>query len=1506
MAAGKIANGAIGKANCYRDMMLPEDMDDNDVLRIFVGLLRRRPQLQERLLARLSAPVEYEDLVAGPIASLRTSGITLLVGLEWSWKNPHIHCRAGQQSPWTSPPGLGIKPSQVTGFKQPSGSSRATWFATYFPNARFLEFVLNDGKQHWEKAAKGTNFQAQAEGVWVVFRGKCQIYAEMLAEEAEIEAEAARKAAEVAAAREKALAAREKAAAKADAAWQKPAMIIPKIQAFPTTVTPVVSHVFDMAPTSGVAVVYHTSFKRPHLHYRAGPHAPWSELPGVPMLPSSMPGHPARGAHDSHGWWTICIPGAEKLEFVPNDENRHWDKAPGDQNYQIHGPGLWKVVAGRVELISDDIGAVEVAPNALQVSHQAAQAAQAMIAAEPSPRRNLLPPLAPSAFEFVSESLGELVAGNDLVILFRSSWAKPHIHCRDSPQAEWTPLPGIALPAASPPLAAELDLAVFGDNGLPSDRGNWFAATAPELEELEFVLNDGGPYYRWDKVNGGGNYGINKVGVWLVHMGRCELFEQRPPAPRSLQVAAVTRSTVTVTWTSTPGRLRGYRIFRDGKRIGVVSSGTLQFVDTGVVAAREFNYQVAALSHQGLQSELSSPVMAKTDPPGPPGRSAGLKCIAATAAFIKLEWTAPQETGGAPITAYRLLRDGQYLTTVPSEEAKVQYVDDEVKKGQLYSYAVIACHLPREGKLREQIMTARQRTLCPEEHDPLANGISDDINEGPAVGPVEVEAADDLEPDVCLPDLAEQMQQKGITIFYRSEWSAVYMHCVARAQMGWTKTPGLKLEDSPTLSLPASEGWKVIYLPSARNLELVMNNGSDKWDKAPGGRNFAVDVPGTYRVANAQLERLTMPPAAPVALKGDAGDGSRTDMVWRPPPVSVNDAPIVSYKVLRNGIVVGIVEHFHGAEVEGLHYMDKNLFAFTNYEYAVAAVNRQGVTGALTAPISIQTLLPGPPTAPEQLRGAVCKYGDVLAITLEWEPPEDCGGAPVVSYNILRDGILVGYHEVTAEQLQSETECGQPQEAMTTSGIRWCRSTTSYSNLAWFKDSLSWIDCNVQVGQDYAYQVQAVQLGTDRADELRSFRRCGSAFLDSLSSDIEGPPCDPCVIKAAPFLDPPTLGEQCHRVIFQGFDWGSHKANSWWNVLQSLLPEFRSAGLNMVWLPPVSDSVDSHGYLPRQWYNLDSKYGSASELQRLVCSMHEQGIVPMLDVVVNHRCAAKQDHSGRWLVFEQPDWGDWAICSNSPSIQGSGRHVSGEEAAQYAPCVDHSNSQVQQDVKDFIRYMMDEVGFKALRFDFVKGYAPQYQVDYVKAVGSPFAVAENWNGGADGLHHYIHQCQGKMAVFDFPLYYVLKRCIHSNHFSDLSEGGRPCGILGRDPARSCTFVDNHDTSQLAIVGGAFGNNEQVLRAYAYILTHPGVPTVFHGDYVRSSYVRERILELCAIRRDCGVHSTSRVDICRAEGGLYAAVIHQRLAVKIGTNDWSPGGGWQVASLGTEFCVWTRV
>jgi alpha-amylase len=388
-------------------------------------------------------------------------------------------------------------------------------------------------------------------------------------------------------------------------------------------------------------------------------------------------------------------------------------------------------------------------------------------------------------------------------------------------------------------------------------------------------------------------------------------------------------------------------------------------------------------------------------------------------------------------------------------------------------------------------------------------------------------------------------------------------------------------------------------------------------------------------------------------------------------------------------------------------------------------------------------------------------------------------------------------------------------------------------------------------------------------------------------------------------LDIPRLGEQRPIIMFQAFDWSSCKADSWYTILLGLLPELRTAGVNMMWLPPPSDSVDEHGYLPRKWYNLDNHYGTAGALHRLVHALHAQEIVPMLDVVVNHRCASLQDSAGRWLKFEEPDWEGWAICCDSPAIPGgTGSRCTGEPA-QYAPSIDHQNPKVRNDINSYIRYMMEEVGFRALRFDFVKGYSPHFQRDYVRAAGSPFAVAENWNGDPNGLHQYVRECQGAMAVYDFPVYYTLKRAVHSNNFEDLNEGGRPCGIMGRDPARSVTFIDNHDTYQLAIVGGAFGNNDQVLRAYAYILTHPGTPCVFHYDYVRAPYVREKLLQLCAIRRDAGIHSTSRISICASGWGLYAAIIGDKVAMKMGTNDWGPGHGWKFAFGGSEFAVWIR-
>ena len=66
-------------------------------------------------------------------------------------------------------------------------------------------------------------------------------------------------------------------------------------------------------------------------------------------------------------------------------------------------------------------------------------------------------------------------------------------------------------------------------------------------------------------------------------------------------------------------------------------------------------------------------------------------------------------------------------------------------------------------------------------------------------------------------------------------------------------------------------------------------------------------------------------------------------------------------------------------------------------------------------------------------------------------------------------------------------------------------------------------------------------------------------------------------------------------------------------------------------------------------------------------------------------------------------------------------------------------------------------------------------------------------------------------------------------------------------------------------------------AYAYILTHPGVPAVLweHVSGSRSSVLREAVGQLIAVRQRNGIHACSKLEILAAESDLYVARINDR-------------------------------
>jgi hypothetical protein len=138
-------------------------------------------------------------------------------------------------------------------------------------------------------------------------------------------------------------------------------------------------------------------------------------------------------------------------------------------------------------------------------------------------------------------------------------------------------------------------------------------------------------------------------------------------------------------------------------------------------------------------------------------------------------------------------------------------------------------------------------------------------------------------------------------------------------------------------------------------------------------------------------------------------------------------------------------------------------------------------------------------------------------------------------------------------------------------------------------------------------------------------------------------------------------------------------------------PTHTPPSMLQVWLPPPTDSVSDEGYMPRDLYNLNSKYGSFEELKQAIKTLHDHNLSVLGDAVLNHRCAEFQGPNGVWNQFGgKLDWDQRAIVGDDPTFQGRGNGSSGESFGA-APNIDHSQDFVKEDLTEWMRWLRHEV-----------------------------------------------------------------------------------------------------------------------------------------------------------------------------------------------------------------------
>lgn len=376
-------------------------------------------------------------------------------------------------------------------------------------------------------------------------------------------------------------------------------------------------------------------------------------------------------------------------------------------------------------------------------------------------------------------------------------------------------------------------------------------------------------------------------------------------------------------------------------------------------------------------------------------------------------------------------------------------------------------------------------------------------------------------------------------------------------------------------------------------------------------------------------------------------------------------------------------------------------------------------------------------------------------------------------------------------------------------------------------------------------------------------------------------------------------------VMIQGFNWTS-ATGTWYDTVKAKAADLQASGINIIWFPPPSDAASKEGYLPRELYKVSSNYGTQAALQAAITEMHNKGIKVLADIVINHRVGTTN-----WADFTNPAWGSSSVCKGDEWTGATGNYDSGDGYSA-ARDLDHSNATVQTDIKAWLNWLKNTIGFDGWRYDYVKGYAGSYNKIYNDATSPYFSVGELWPditgdyyaSGSNCDYHrqklmnWIDATGATSTVFDFTTKWQLQLACERDEYWRM---GTVPGAIGWYPARSVTFIDNHDTGSTQ-AHWPFPS-AKVMEGYAYILTHPGIPCVFWDHFYNWGH-HDAIKALIQIRKNNGINATSAVSVKESTATVYAAVIGGKVAMKIGPGSWSPGSGWTLSASGTNYAVWT--
>ncbi len=395
-------------------------------------------------------------------------------------------------------------------------------------------------------------------------------------------------------------------------------------------------------------------------------------------------------------------------------------------------------------------------------------------------------------------------------------------------------------------------------------------------------------------------------------------------------------------------------------------------------------------------------------------------------------------------------------------------------------------------------------------------------------------------------------------------------------------------------------------------------------------------------------------------------------------------------------------------------------------------------------------------------------------------------------------------------------------------------------------------------------------------------------------------------------------------VMLQGFYWDSFN-DTQWTRLEKQADDLATT-FSLVWVPQSGNcGGTSMGYDDLYWFNQNSSFGSEADLRSMINTFKTKGIGTIADVVINHR-----KNVSNWVDFpketyngveyellstdickndddgETKKWADqngYSLSENNDTGEGWGGMRD----------LDHKSENVQNNVKAYLDFLINDLGYSGFRYDMVKGYSAKYTKMYNESAKPEFSVGECWDSSGK-IKSWIDGTDKTSAAFDFQFRYTVRNAINNNDWSYLgkqNDGNWP--LVSNDYNNgsyrqyAVTFVENHDTEKRSNAAQD-PIKKDTLAANAYLLAMPGTPCVFLTHWKK---YKEEISKMAAVRKAVGITNTSTYENVASSKDLYAVQTtgaNGKLIAVVGPNAgrYQPNGtGWRKTISGYHYAYFVN-